>query len=666
MMKKHVFSKRFGIIISVLLLTIASNLPIFTALGAPLPRSTWCGTTPAFGRGGCMGYATNQDFFVNNASDPTAVYENYIIRDPGLGDAIPSSVNTAAALISTYLGYLARGNATTYEYDSFGAAVTMDMMMGATGQQVCQWYTGGVSTTCTWQAAVAYAMDPTHQADWEARINYYDTKGWIIWSTTLYQGLGIPSTGHNCSTWVNCWPGGYPSIAPSADAQDIAWSNTDPTGVGTFQMIEFNNPDGTQLRIDRHCSNMFGAMEGLAPASLPDQDMRPSLGTVVDSAGNPVSSFTPGGTYTINLSLANFGTATSEIAKLELRQANNTTMISMDNEAAPYGFGHQINRLPFFLCQVGYPFAYVVNSAGTPVCQDNHWSWRYNLIPGGYSSITQKATFQVSASASGSICFQADSIREHKSNPSDPANFSVSSVLCLPVGNIKYPSVQGLQSDIHAGGGACGSGLSGSGIINTHPSAGSFGDYVVSAVGSISNIGSNGSVGDPSLRMGSNGGYKEVCRPDLYAGAQANMPSGASWQGGGLKILDSSFAGAPDITMDGTKAVAYMTGPVTLHGNWTQNYPLTLVVNGSVTIDQDINVSFGPTDRNDMPSVGIIASGPIDIQTGATKVDAMLFSDSGIDTCFTAVHPVGLECDNSLTVYGFLMAPSILLHRLGS
>jgi uncharacterized repeat protein (TIGR01451 family) len=240
----------------------------------------------------------------------------------------------------------------------------------------------------------------------------------------------------------------------------------------------------------------------------------------------------------------------------------------------------------------------------------------------------------------------------------------------VTAGAIKYPSVVGQGSDIHAGGGVCGT-TPLAGHIDTNPNAGSYGDYVVSSPGSISNIGSNSGPADVSLRLGPNGLYSEVCRPDLYDFASKNVPSGVTPILGsdGPYDLGNDFQGSPNMTIAGTKAVSYITGDVTIHGNYTQNYPLTLVVNGNVTIDGDIGVASTGSNRYDQPAVGIIASGSISILDAAKNVHAMLFSDSTIDTCYTAPPgfpwPAG-HCTSKLTVYGFLMAPSILLHRLGS
>src|ERR1035438_1339818 len=69
----------------------------------PSQRSAWCGFT-IYGRGGCMGYLTNTDFYVYNSNDSSITFDNDIIvsKTNPSGNAIPMSVNSAASFISFY------------------------------------------------------------------------------------------------------------------------------------------------------------------------------------------------------------------------------------------------------------------------------------------------------------------------------------------------------------------------------------------------------------------------------------------------------------------------------------------------------------------------------------------------------------------------------------
>lgn len=230
----------------------------------------------------------------------------------------------------------------------------------------------------------------------------------------------------------------------------------------------------------------------------------------------------------------------------------------------------------------------------------------------------------------------------------------------------RYPSVEGHASDIHAGGGVCGGAQNSTGFIETNPNAASLNQYVVSAAGAQNNIGTNNAPGDTSLSIGPNGGYATVCRPDLYAYATTHMPTGAGWVNETGATLDLSNPLPGQVTLPNGQVVAYLSGWFGLFGNLNVNHPVTLVVNGNVWIPNDITVTGGSS-RLDAPSLGIIASGTIDMHPMVSTVDAFLFSDSTIDTCVPNPPPLAPpQCDNILTINGFMMSNTIKLHRLGA
>ncbi len=221
----------------------------------------------AYGRTACNGYLTNNNLYLTSDG---GVPENDVLVDPTdpSANAIPASVDSASTFISFYENYLNRGSPTSYDFDSLGAAITIEIMLGTNGSDVCKWYDG--NSACNWQAAIAYAQDPTHLADWEARVNYYDSQGWITWNDTMYENLGTPDSGHACTTsTLQCWQAGYPypPNSPSADARDIAWSGNE--WPGTQHVIEFNNPDGSQFILDRLCSNEIGDTDGIGATPPP-------------------------------------------------------------------------------------------------------------------------------------------------------------------------------------------------------------------------------------------------------------------------------------------------------------------------------------------------------------------------------------------------------------
>lgn len=232
-------------------------------------HSYYCGFT-MFGRQACHGYLSDTDFYNYDPSDSTTVAANVLIYDPSNpgGDALPATaVNSAASLIAFYETDLSHVSPTKYDYNGFGAAATVDAMIGATGQDVCSWYHPG-ATTCTWQAAVAYAQDPAHLATWVSSVNYYAAQGWIVWDQTSYLAAGEQHGGHACITdGPQCWvpTARTPPMQAGGDARDLVLVNEDTEGAGIIDVIAFNNPDGSHFLINRLCGNIEGQTEQLTP-----------------------------------------------------------------------------------------------------------------------------------------------------------------------------------------------------------------------------------------------------------------------------------------------------------------------------------------------------------------------------------------------------------------
>lgn len=611
---------------------------------SPSQQSFYCGFTQ-LGRQGCYGFLSNQDFFDSNPSDYAA--DDYVMlgntSNPTL-DSIPDTINSAAALESLYENYLARGSTTRYDYDSFGAAATIDIMIGATGPDVCLWYTSGASSTCTWQAAVAYAQNAAHLADWESRVNYYASNNWIRWLVNFTIPLGTPDMGHECSNDAGCGNGTYPPTPLSADAQDVVMTG-DAGETTNVQLVEFDDPvDGTQFSLDHYCGNIVGYTTGL---QAPGFNVNPSL-------NSSTTTVQPGQTYQLTVGAFNTGPNSSLPGSLQIPLP---TDVASPCAATCTGAATNMSDLS----PPGTTTRYLFNHCGCTAIQGvspPYWEWDTNPLTRG-QPYQATLTFTVAANAqpNDTITFTAYFY------PADAADDISQTTLQFTVGTVRTPTVVGENADIHAGGGVCSQSQNSSAFITTSP--GSYGSYAVSAPGMISGMGSNGSPTDSSLQLGQGGGYATVCRPDLYQSAIDNPPTGAGTLTGGTFDVGTDFNSGPNITIENGKAVAYVSGNVDLSGTYHGSRPLTLVVTGDVTISGDISVSGG-SGRSDMPSIGIITNGTINIAPAATTVDAMLFSDNAINTCYTAAAPVPPQCDDVLTVTGFLMAPNIQLLRLGS
>jgi hypothetical protein len=403
----------------------------------------------------------------------------------------------------------------------------------------------------------------------------------------------------------------------------------------TRHSIIFNTSSG-QYVINRRCGNTDG-FSVLPPPT--DMNMQAYLGGIYDSTGAPATTLSPGGTYTATVATDNTGIASSGQVYLELKTPANTTNGPVDAVDGPYGVADGWSATNN--CVAGY----AMNPPGA--CTGPHWWWEYNNVAPASGQIWQTATFMVSAAAVGgsTICFQSDVVHEFSA---DPTSYALSPQICLTVASTRYPSVVGQNSDIHAGGGLCTGPQDALGFVLTNPNANSYDQYVVSASGLISNIGTNNSPTDSSLKIGSSGSYATVCRPDLYTYAEANQTGPLVGPGTYNIGTDPNFSGQ----------AVFINGNATIHGNL--NHKLTIVASGTVTIDNDINVTGG-TSSADIPSLGVIAGGDIDIASAATHVDGYLFSDGTIDTCFPHVA----SCNTTLNINGFIMANNVSLSRTG-
>jgi hypothetical protein len=525
-----------------------------------------------------------------------------------------------------------------------GAAYLVLTMMGG---KYTQYSVGSVFNNGPYSNAVQNGVYDAQQEfnTWSQEILQTDAAGNINWNQIASAPNGHPNTG-----------------ASDYDHDVQMFQQT----AEVRHAIVFNNPTG-QYIINRRCANSFGSVAPLAP--LADMNMQTSLGGLYDSTGKPVTGLVPGANYTIHPEVFNTGGAASNIVYLELKTPANTTNVSIDAAKAPNGTGSGWSGVNN--CQPNYPAA---NVSGSPpgTCAGAHWWWRYNNIPASSPFIDQAATFQVSAAAplGSTICFQSDVAHQTIANPTDPNNYTVSTVNCYQVASPRYPSVVGGGSDIHAGGGIC-DGPQNYGIIDTNPNAGSLGEYVVSASGTIGSMGSNNSAGDTSLRLGDTGSYSTACRPDLYGYAINHLPAGAAWTSvpvGSSYNLASPLPGEVTVNLPYgvVQHVAYISGDIGIYGQL--NRALTVITSGQVSIDNDITRTGG-SNRTNATGLGIIANGNVNFQCGCgsnRNVDAMIFSDSAIDTCYSGSFPSPPHCDNSLTVHGMLMANELLLHRLGA
>ncbi|HEY2004103.1 MAG TPA: hypothetical protein VGH44_03215 [Candidatus Saccharimonadia bacterium] len=400
------------------------------------------------------------------------------------------------------------------------------------------------------------------------------------------------------------------------------------------QMIVFSSSTGNYM-INRYCSNVEGTLDSL-PKILGYNMKLTASGTV--------STVLPGQTGAIDISVQNLGPNPSTSGALQVQLpgsnvAKPCASACSDPQQSPLT-SYEITR------------GFTSTGSEVPGVSGPNWYWNTQSIPVGRLTTTS-LTFTVPATAAPDSLITFDIYYY----PADQSGGVAHTTVTFRVAAISYPSVVGLNSDVHAGGGLCGGTMS-SGQVIGNARGGSYSQYVLSTDGSISNFGSGG---NNSLNMGNAGAYSQVCRPDLYTAAQNYLAAGAP---------DATKLGSGTYNISSWKGVYYISGNANICGTVSNLITIvqesgTLYVGGNGCATNSIVITSASAQPKAAPSLGIIA-GPtseIAIEAAVTRVDAYLFADSTIDTCDTTW---GGTCRSTLQVNGFLMAYDIGYKRLGS
>ncbi len=483
-------------------------------------------------------------------------------------------------------------------------------------------------------------------ADWEQRVRYAESQGWISWNqmytfnvNTMYQGPPTSSTEAGGGSKYGCPVIPNPPPNPVDDAYFPVAVQTDPS-------IVFRNPSTGQfyyaLRIV--CANPLGNLDGIP--GLPQVDYNLQVNLQPGSDAPPWGGIIEAGkTYHLTPIVQNFGPGASFDSYMDVNNFQ-YQYVTVRNAATTGGWAHNqgyISGAPPNRCNYG------------PEC----WFWWYRSIPNG-QIVTQPngLTFATRSDTPDGqqVCFNAAIVPHNLAN--QPAFFPPppQPALCYTVYKVHHPGIVSTNGDVHAGGDLCGRAQTTTGNIHTNPSNNSLNEYVVSANGVAGNFGSNNTVGGSAATVGRNGNYYSVCRPDLSAvaidylsvgvpGVDYTILPGGSYDVGALPAVPGN--------------VYYFSGEVRLRG--TFNRKMTIAA-PSVIIDGNIILNAPSTSGGQAPSLGIITNGYIEINGGVTRVDAYLFADGSINTCADGNVPA---CANTLTVNGFLMANTLSFRRLG-
>ncbi|HEX6462373.1 MAG TPA: hypothetical protein VFZ58_03855 [Candidatus Saccharimonadales bacterium] len=246
---------------------------------------------------------------------------------------------------------------------------------------------------------------------------------------------------------------------------------------------------------------------------------------------------------------------------------------------------------------------------------------------------------------------------------------------CVVVG--KRPTVHFMGGDISVGGGfANASGIcsvsNNSGNIFTSANTdtnGSVVEYAAVARGKVQQFGT-ASKPDTSaqhflatalmfanvpLNNPGNFGDNPHCIPDYYEQYAAQVPVSAAPVGpqdiGGLVGANSTTK----LHYGGNLTIARSTIP--------KGSQLLIVVDGDVTIADDITYATPYGSTAEIPSLAIIARGNIVINSNVRQLDGALFTQKNLATCDTPGALTATICNNPLVINGLVIAETIALRR---
>jgi hypothetical protein len=611
------------LLVAAMVLTVGSTLMPEMASAQPESPATsclWVGTIN--GRNDCYGYFTGAYYPFDNSWD----------------NVISSGMEvTTASLAASEADFLAQMSAALNGaslHDNVGAAFLINVMIGMDGPNFnCP---GTSANTCR-NNGISWAR--THWAQWAKVVHYYNSKGMVDWNYP----------------YVTPCPY-YENSAYSATIADVTYHSKTDCG-RILPAIHFYDPtpgSGTDMMIERICANMLGNANKLnVPSYVLEPDVIPGNGMAWGDTVQPYDG-TPATDYYLTATAHNIG---------QLPQYDSDAFQLQVDNISP---GYAVRQLDSPTSPDTYDTGPTGYATSCSIPGANCWYWTYgNGLQWNRTSRQINAIhFRVAAATpeGTQLCFAA---WINDSNFGDlPASVGPAGH-CFVVHHPRFVSVQGHNSDIHAGTGICGGPVT-SGAIQGNPSAlganGTYGDYVVSAsaLAGINGISSNATTTSPTsdvLKLGNAGGYAQACRPDLVKAAQTYVAAGTGYitRGNGYTLTAGDQAAAA-----GAGGVIFVNGNATIPAGTVMTQKVTLYATGTVTIAGNV-AATGGNSRANLPSLGIIAIGGVTILPTATAVDAYIFTNGDINTC----NGLAASCNNTLTVRGFLMANSLTLRRLG-
>jgi hypothetical protein len=637
--------------------------------------------------------------------------------------AIPLSINTADAFINYTKAKLAQGPGTQ---NGIGAAFIIQTMISDPNN-------------------ANRDLPPTaaQVADWEARVRYAATQGWISWNQTVsyrlnsyYQG---PCSGYGCD-----------QRAGDANPNDDAFYDSGITE--SSSAIVFRNSSGGIAYMLRHlCANPIGT---LGPLTVAPNYTTSGRSTVSDAT------VIPGQTINFQHFVRNNGPdSTSPTSIWWIAERTSPNPAGTVGGAASSGvytagqeknvFNHSItipnNTLPNtqFCERVGWDPVNATGThdgRGTPACatviadfeltptvtasatsaqQNDSISFAYQVFnPGptpstmtnckivgnnhgpGYTPLPQQdvdrnsdagytspaticptnflvpgpTTVTTTTSETVDVGNATPGSRICRSLVINPKNesggFRSSAEACVVIAKTPYVHFQG--NDVWAGGGfadvnpACNTSskiTTSAHALKDGSIAGSGVEYGAFALGKITNFGSAGrAIVNPAAATGKMLTFSNVNNTNLgFYGAPQHC----------INDYIAAYSGTPVTTQPGTidvnqgSGTYQINGAHSFHGNIPNSSHQIWLVNGDVTIDDNIAYSDSYNSVGEIPSLVIISTGNIFVKANVKQMDGLFVAKNTFNTCSDA--PAGNlstnDCKEQLVINGSVIAGTLTLLR---
>ena len=549
------------------------------------------------GRAECIGYFTGADVY----KSPKGIDIDDIIENSGASLENVDNTDEFVSLMKSLL------NGSKGANDQMGAAFIIDLMLGKKG-----------TSFGTVTKGVDYAK--ANFSEWESRVRYYNTKGWVKYQKTVTFAAGFQNSAR--------------SLQVKND--DIFYIKTSSE---TKKTIVFTNPDGTHFEIKQDCGNVVGNPYALIDVPNPQYNLIAGVNMDINNGDTDGNVAQQGDTITVTYTVRNAGETSDGTSTCNI-YANTYNGYNLPDDPEQSGSG------------VGYG-----GCTG-------------KIFNKGTTVTIFTETFTISAAQVGKTICRSLVVKPAKPGSSTPSTDGA----CVVVANKPYVKVFG--GDVAVGGGMESNGCTqnDTASINawnkedaSYVGAGT--QFAAMALGQIDGFATTQASTGVSVPSGL--AFANTTNNETYGGDYGSLPCIPDYYGAAANTTSVSGVVNPGSLASG----AYKAnGNVTISGASLSNR-VVMYVDGDAYISGNISY-LGSWTYDKTPLFELVVSGNIYIAPGVTQLDGAYIaqpkgiSKGAIYTCATAAGPYSITdgafftpCKTKLTVNGLFSASQVYLMR---